>query len=132
MSVPGDNILLDALDIIGSTAVMYYGEASREPGPRGIWLVTYSPGVLVVTGSVQAVPKNNYKQFGLDFAQKAVMWYVPLVDVESLARNKSGDVFEVFEERFQMNQDTSWKLIDGWAQILGVKIGPATGALTNA
>lgn len=134
MLIPGSNILSLALSVIGSTPVEWFKYQSQAPGPTGKNVVTYAAPVTVTKGSVQPVDRSRYTSYGLDFAKSYVTWFVPNVDASSIKRNpdNSGDVFETGGRRYQCVGDTPWKTIDQWTRILGVDIGPATGATTNA
>lgn len=132
MSFPGGNILLDALTLIDSQEVIWYSEQGRTLNAAGKYVNNYAAGVTVYAGSVQAVPRSNYIQNGLDFARNYVTWYVPLFDVQSLARMKGGDVFEWNNMRYQAINPNDWFAQDGWVGMLGIELGPATGATTNA
>lgn len=131
MSVPGSNLLLDAMTVLGSTAVLYYAFASTTPNSVGVDVTTYSAAVSINGGSVQAVPRSVYKANGLDFAKRYVEWIVP-ANILDWARDMSGDVIEVFGRRFQLPGNEAWYSIDGWDAVMCIDIGPATGNLTNA
>jgi hypothetical protein len=134
MLVPGSNLLAMALTVIGSTPVDYFAFQSAETGPTGLDLTTYADKVTISTGSVQAVDKSRYTELGLDWAKTYRVWYVPELDAQSISRDPddNGDVFETLGRRHQAVGGTDWFGIDGWLSIIGVDIGPATGATTNA
>ena len=128
---PGSNILLDAMTVLGSTTVKYFAFASVAQNSAGMDVTTYSTGVDVPGGSVQAVPRSVYKMNGLDFAKRYVEWIVP-ANVLDWARDMSGDVIEVLGRRFQLPGNEAWYSIDGWDAVVCIDIGPATGNTTNA
>ncbi len=143
MGIPGDNLLSEALELIESQTVTYYVETGRAANAAGDYLTTYAAGVPILSGSVQTVDRSRYQQSGLDWQKNYVNWFVPSVDVENIARNKSGDVFEwpVNDDgslivgktrRWQLIGETPWKIQDDWAMTTGIDIGPGTGNTTNA
>jgi hypothetical protein len=132
MSVPGSNLLLMALTVLGSTPVDYLKYSARVANAGGVYLTTYLAPVTIVEGSVQAVDRSKYVQYGLDFEKNYVSWFVPEVDAIDLARDVSGDAIEVLGRRWQLMGSTDWFQVDGWKSLMGVDIGPATGSITNA
>lgn len=134
MNVPGSNLLSLALTVIGSTPVDYYQYQSVSTNAQGRDLTTYHPKQTIVSGSVQAVDRSRYERFGLDWEKRYISWFVPNLDAVDLSRNPdiNGDVIEVNGRRFQLMGGTDWFDMDGWMSLLGVDIGPATGATTNA
>lgn len=133
MSIPGENLLDIALSVIDSQEVLYYQFLSRATNAKGVWVTTYtSPAQDLFEGSVQPVNKSVYAERGLDFEKNYVSWFLPFVVATDLVRDSSGDVFEWAGRRFQLKGKTDWYQQDGWAELLGVDIGPATGAFTNA
>lgn len=134
MIVPGSNLLAMALTVIGSTPVTYYRYLGETTGPTGLDTVTFADGVVVSVGSVQAVDRSRYQEFGLDWMKSYIVWYVPELDASAIARNpdNSGDVIEVNGRRYPLIGGTDWFRIDGWLSMIGVDTGPATGATTNA
>lgn len=130
--IPGDNILAQALTVIGSTPVKYFKYSSKTTNSSGLDVVTYLPGVMINTGSVQPIDKNKYEFAGLDFEKSYINWYVPSLDAIDIARDNPGDVIEVLGRRFQLQSGIDWLLIDGWRRFVAVDIGVASGATTNA
>jgi hypothetical protein len=144
MAVPGSNLLAMALTVIASQPCNYLQWLSQATGPTGLSTSTYAAPVTVLKGSVQAVDRSRYEQLGLDRQKSYVTWYVPNVVVQSIRANPdgNGDVIEFPVDktgallpgarRYQIISDTPWNVQDKWVRVLGVDIGPATGATTNA
>lgn len=133
MIVPGSNLLAIALSVMGKQKVSYFKRASETETPSGLNLVTYNAPVDNSTGSVQAVDRSKYEELGLSFEKTYITWFVPaLPSVVDIARDNSGDVIETGGGRYQLIGGTDWFAIDGWIAVIGARIGPATGALTNA
>lgn len=118
---PGDNLLLEALDMIESQAVQYYRYLSRSTTGAGVYLSTFDAAVPVTVGSVQAVPMDKYQVLGLEMSKKYVTWFVPR-NVIGLERDAAGDQFTYGTERFQIENTTDWFTQDGWVSCLSVKI----------
>jgi hypothetical protein len=145
MRVPGSNVLRLALSVIGAQTVNWFQYASQAPGPTGKVVTTYAAPQTIPKGSVQPVDRARYNSYGLDFQKSYVTWFVPGFNAQSIRRNPdgSGDIIETpvnldgslipgTSRRYQCVGDTPWINEDGWNRVLGVDIGPATGATTNA
>lgn len=145
MRVPGSNILKLALSVIGSQNVNWFQFASQNIGPTGLNTVTYNAAQLLTLCSVQPVPRDRYSTYGLDWEKAYVSWFVPSINAQALTRNPdgSGDVIETpvtatgalisgVSRRYQLVGSTPWSNQDGWTNVIGLDIGPATGNLTNA
>lgn len=144
MAIPGSNLLAQALTVIASSPVNFLQWQSATPGPTGLSTSIYAAPQTILKGSVQAVDLSRYEQLGLDRQKSYVTWYVPNVVVQSIRANpdSNGDVIEwpvskagallPGARRYQIISDTPWSVQDGWMRVLGVDIGPATGATTNA
>jgi hypothetical protein len=145
MMIPGSNILKLALSVIGSQTVNWFEFESSAPGPTGLQLATYAVPQTVTLGSVQPVPRSRYEAYGLDRQRSYVTWFVPNVNAQSITRdpdangdviewpvNKDGSLISGTSRRYQLVGDTPWTSIDSWTYVLGIDIGPATGATTNA
>lgn len=143
--IPGSNILKTALSVIGSQTVNWLQFVSQSEGPTGLSTAMYATSQTIKLGSLQPVPRSRYEAYGLDWQKSYVTWFVPNVNALSITRNpdQSGDVIEWpvnndgslitgKSRRYQLVGDTPWTYVDGWTYVLGVDIGPATGAMTNA
>jgi hypothetical protein len=131
MNMFGDLLSL-ALQVIPSQEVIYFKYSGRQVNAGGIFVTTYLPGVPKAIGSLQSVNRNMYVQLGLNFEKTYVSWFVPDLDADDIARGISGDVIEYSGQRYQLDGSTDWLAQDGWKNLIGVRIGPATGATTNA
>jgi hypothetical protein len=127
MIVPGSGILNAALSVIASQPFQYFPFATRTVQSNGQYRSTYF-APQTVRGSVQAVPRNLFQEYGLDFQRNYFKFFISkrIMDV---SRDTSGDMF-VFEcKNFQVLSITPWHGIDGWVEVLAVQVPdpPAIG-----
>ena len=120
MTIPGQNILNQALSILGRQSFGYYAFQARETNAVGQDIATYVPPVLL-TGSVQPVPRNLYQAYGLDMDRYYVNFYVSQ-NVLDIDRDISGDQIEFGGKRFQCISKTDWFPQDGWIAMLAVEV----------
>ena len=118
--IPGQNLLQTALRVLGQQAFDYYAFQSRTPNEIGQDVTTYANPV-TLRGSVQAVPRNVYQQYGLDFQRTYINIYVSqaILDVQ---RDVSGDLINFNNNSYQCISVTPWNAIDGWNAVLCVQI----------
>lgn len=121
MSVPGSNLLLEALDLIESQPVSFYANTGRTLTGAGVYVGTFAAALPVNVGSVQAIDKGKYEVLGLEMEKRYVNWFVPKY-VFGLERNLAGDQFEYAGGRYQIESTTDWFAQDGWLQALAVRI----------
>lgn len=121
--IPGSNLLNQALTLIGGQRFIYRAFSSRSTNSIGLDVATYLPDA-AVTGSIQAVPRNMYEQMGLDLQKSYINIYISH-DVVDIDRDVSGDQVVFFGALYQCISKTAWKSIDGWNQVLAVRIGNA-------
>ena len=126
--IPGQNILLAALSILGKQCFQYFPFLSRTPNSIGQDVATYSAPV-PVTGSVQPVPRNLYQQYGLEFDRYYLTVFVPqcIIDVD---RDVSGDALLYNCNYYQVLSKTDWFPQDGWVQVLAVRIPSLPGVIS--
>jgi hypothetical protein len=121
MSVPGSNLLRQALKLITPQTVKYFRFQSRTLSPTGRDVSTFETGVDVPQGSVQAVPLSRYEMLGLDRQKRYVTWFVVRA-VLGVGRDYSGDQFEWGGKRYDVVGETNWFLQDGWVAVIGVEL----------
>lgn len=124
MSVPGDNLLLDALDLIASQTVIYERFNAAAVNAAGIAVPAYDAPVTVTLGSFQAVSKERYQYLGLDLQKDYALWYVP-ASVVGTERDSKGDRVTYNGRLWQLESTTNWFGQDGWMQVQCVDIGAA-------
>lgn len=123
MTVPGSNLLRQALTLIKPQTVRYYADAGRTTSATGRDVTAFAPGVTLTECSVQAVPLTRYEAMGLDFQKYYATLFVQ-ANALGVARDRSGDQFEVDGRRFGIVGETPWFARDGWTALLGIAIGP--------
>lgn len=124
MSVPGSNLLAEALQLIESQAVEYFQFTANTTTATGREVSGFAPGVVIEEGSLQAVPLTRYAMMGLDLKKKYTSWFVS-ANVVGVDRDRSGDCYEYNGRRYQVVTETNWFTQDGWVCVIGVDIGAA-------
>lgn len=121
--IPSSNLYKQAIRLIGRTKINYYKFTGRTINEIGYDVSTYV-GPQELLASVQAVPRNVYQIYGLDFQKKYWMVYIDenLLDIE---RDVSGDQIIFQNRQIQCMSATDWFGIDGWKSLLCVDTGPA-------
>lgn len=122
MQVPGSNLLSIALTVINRQIVTYYRALPRTVNSVGQWVTTYDTP-LDVRGSFQAVPRNLYAAYGLDF-QKSYYTFYTLNDIIDLQRDVSNDQIVFNSQRFQCESNNDWFAVDKWKGVLCCLIIP--------
>lgn len=120
MTVPGSNLLNQALSIIQRQTVDYYQNTGRSTNSIGMQVPAFAAAISV-TGSFQAVPRNKYEMYGLDFQKNYFNFYVSRAVID-LQRDVSGDQLAFQSKRYQCVSKTAWEGIDGWDAVLCVEI----------
>lgn len=118
--IPGQNLLNMALSVIARQTVAYFKFSSRALNDVGQDVTVYDAPVNIV-GSLQAVPRNLYDQYGLDLQKTYVILYTS-TNVLDIGRDVSGDQIEFNGVRYQCESDTDWFPLDGWDAVLCVQI----------
>jgi hypothetical protein len=120
MTVPGSNLLAQALRAIKPVQIQYLKFQSRSPNASKQWIPVFADPV-PIWASVQAVPRSTYAQYGLDFQRDYIKIFAQ-EDVVDLDRDSSGDRFIYNDDLFQLESENRWFLQDGWASCLAVKV----------
>lgn len=122
MSIPGQNILNMALQIIARQTIQYYQYQNRSLNQIGQDLTLYS-NPINITGSWQPVPRKLYIVYGLDI-QKDYFTFYTSNNILDITRDVSGDQVAFMGRRYQVESDNDWFQLDGWKGILCVDLGP--------
>jgi hypothetical protein len=116
MGTPGSNLLKQALTVIVPQTVAYYKALTRTLNSVGQWVTPYDEPVNI-RGSFQAVPRNLYEAYGLDF-QKNYYTFYTLNDIIDLQRDVSNDQIVFNNQRFQCESNNDWFAVDKWKGVL--------------
>jgi hypothetical protein len=116
MNVPGSNLLKIALGVIKSQIIAYYLATGRTTNSVGQYVTTYADPQNI-RGSFQAVPRNLYQAYGLDF-QKNYYTFYTLNNIIDLQRDVSNDQIVFNGQRFQCESNNDWFAVDGWKGVL--------------
>lgn len=120
--IPGQNILNMALTLIARQTIVYYKFIERTLNEIGQDITVYADPLLIV-GSFQPVAREVYDVYGLDL-QKSYFVLFTSNDVLDINRDVSGDQIAFNNQRFQVESSTNWYNLDGWKELLCVRIEP--------
>lgn len=120
MSIPGSDILNDALSVISSQAITYYKFTGRTLNNVGQDIATYDEPATIY-GSFQPIPRNLYQQLGLDL-QKSYFNLFTSNNIVDVGRDVSGDQINFQGQMYQCESLTEWFDMDGWVAIRCVAI----------
>lgn len=126
MRIPGANVLNMAFRAVAQTSLFYYQANGRTLNAVGEWVVQYLNPV-IITGSLQPIPKHKYVYLGLDLQRSYFYFYIPRAMID-LERDIAADQLGFEGQRYQVQSATKWYNVDGWMELLCVKIGIDTGA----
>lgn len=118
--IPGANILNTALSVIARQSFQYSAYLKRTLQSNGQYLTVYRPACSI-TGSIQPVPRSLYAINGLEFDKYYVNFFLAK-NVFDVARDIAGDVISYCGEYYQLESKTDWFGMDGWVQVLAVKV----------
>lgn len=121
--IPGSNILDMAFRVIATSGVQYYQYVSRSINSVGLWESVYALPIKI-WGSFQPVERRLYAELGLDLNKKYAHLFVPN-NVLDVNRDVSGDQMIFQGEKYQCESSEPWYGLDGWTDILMVKV-PST------
>lgn len=123
MSVPGSNLLSDALCVIEPQQADYFRHDGRKVNDAGQYVDSYLPPV-EIEASIQAVRRTKYQFMGLDFSKSYVSVHA-CVDMRTLVRDVSGDYFVYNGRKYKLVDQSNWFVQDGWSKGLAIDIGDA-------
>ena len=114
------NILNMAMSVLGKQKFTYLRYRERTVNAEGIYLSDFANGV-GTSGQVQAVPREMFIKYGLDFQKTYLMVFVSK-DVLDLERGVAGDMIKYANDTYQVVSETDWFDINGWTSVLCVKV----------
>lgn len=121
--IPGANLFLAATRLIRPMPIQYLKFAARTQNSARQYVPTFEPEQTIYA-SVQAVSRNTYNELGLDF-QKNYVKIFAATNVVDLGRDTSGDRFKFNGRLYQIESQTDWFIMDGWASCIAVDVGSA-------
>lgn len=121
--IPGSNLLSMALSVIAPQTVSYYRFTGNTVNAIRNKIPSYADPVDIL-GSLQPVARALYSQYGLDLSKKYFILFTEnnLIAVD---RSIAGDQISVEGVRYECLSATEWFNLDGWVEILCVRIAPA-------
>jgi len=122
MTVPGSNLLAQALGVIASQVISFYKYNGRTSNTVGQYVSVYLAPV-DIRGSFQPVPKNLYMAYGLDL-QKDYYTFYTLNDLLDINRDVSNDQIVFNNVRFQCESNVEWFSLDKWKAVLCCRLRP--------
>lgn len=128
--IPGSNLLRSALSVIARQTVILYRWTGSVTNAAGLDVSSYAAAETVTEGSVQAVPRNRYDALGLDYSRNYVAWFTTAA-ARGVERDRAPDQFTYGGRLYDVQLVTPWNLQDGWNEVLGIDIGPASGSQTT-
>jgi hypothetical protein len=118
--IPGSNLFRQATKIIVPVLVPYYMFQSRTLNANRHWVPEFADPVQLYM-SIQAVNRETYVQYGLDLKKDYIRMYTDS-DVIALERDSAGDRLIWNNGWYQLENENSWYLMDGWASAIAVKV----------
>ncbi len=118
--VPGGNLLKQAFKIIDKDTFIYRQFKSRTTNSIGIDVPEFEDDI-ELKGSVQAVPRKLYQEYGLDWKKKYITIYSSDT-IEGVDRDTSGDRIIFNGKLFQVLDEINWIPIDGWNGVMCVEV----------
>ncbi len=109
-----------AMSVVGKQSFCYIKYLSRVGNNIGVIDTNYD-APLALSGQVQAVARNLFEKYGLDFQKTYLMFYISreILDVE---RDVSGDKITFAGNTYQCLSITNWFPMNGWCEVLTVQI----------
>jgi hypothetical protein len=118
--IPGSNLFRQATRLITPVKVPYYMFKDRVLNENRHWVPTFKDPISVMM-SVQAVQRITYVQYGLDLKRNYIRIYTDC-DLIAINRDSAGDRLIWNGDWFQLEDENTWYLMDGWASALAVKV----------
>lgn len=120
MLVPGSNLLALAMGPIARQTLQHRAWVSRATNAAGDYVSVFADP-MTITGSFQSVNRNTYQLLGLNLQKDYASLYTQ-ADVQTLDRDREGDLLIFAGEIWQAESDQDWRAIDGWRKILCVRV----------
>lgn len=121
MTVPGSNLLAQALTLITPQAVSYKRYLGETTSAAGIKTASYANPVTLY-GSFQPADRAAMAVMGLDMNKRYAVFYARQSFREP-GRDGAGDHFAFNGRLWQDMGGADWFPVDGWASALLVDVG---------
>lgn len=121
MFVPGSNLLGMALSAINPTAgVQIKRFLGQQENDVGRTINAYSAPEPLYGASVQPLSFRDIQQMGLTTGREYISAWIQ-TSAHSAYRGGAADIILWNGEEWEIVQPTSWKVQDGWTQLVAVK-----------
>lgn len=121
MFVPGSNLLGMALSAINPSAgVQIKRFLGQQENDFGKTINAYSSPEALYGASVQPLSFRDIQQFGLTTGREYITAWIQ-TGANSAYRGAAADVILWNGAEWEIIQPTSWKVQDGWTQLVAVK-----------
>lgn len=114
------NLLNMAMTVVGQQSFTYTKFLSRAPNAAFQDVSVYD-APKQISGQVQAAPRRLFDEYGLEFQEKSLVFYVSK-DIIDVDRDVSGDNIQFGGKTYKCLSQTSWLQINGWTGIIAVQI----------
>lgn len=122
--IPGSNLLRMASSLIKLDTIQLLKLNSNAVNDIGIKVPVYDAPINI-RASVQPVPRSLFQNLGLDWKKKYVTLYTENADMIGVERDGAGDHILFNGNEYQVESETEWRPIDGWAAFLCVEVQPS-------
>ena len=119
-NIPSSNLLNDALTLVCPVPFDLYQFTGKTTNAIGYDVRTYADPI-VAMGSIQAVDRKFYEQYGLDFNKRHIQVWSS-TDIEDIYRSSAPDQIGWDSRRWEVVGETEWFQIDGWQSVVAVEV----------
>jgi hypothetical protein len=114
------NLLNMAISVLGKQQFSWQRFLSKYTNDVGLDIPTYATAI-ILEGQVQAVPRELFEKYGLNFQKKYLIFYVSK-NVMDVDRDVAGDLLQFGNNTYECLTETSWFQINGWTAIIAAQI----------
>lgn len=121
--IPGSNLLNIAFQCITPVPFEYIAFTGNTERDDGVLIPSYAAAVTLY-GSVQALSRNQYKDFGLSYSKSYIEIFTSN-NIYGIERDRASDIVQWNGRRYAVSSEIPWQAIDGWDKFIAVDIGAA-------
>lgn len=126
MTIPGSDLLAEALTVINGTELLWYRSQGRAQDAEGNWVTSFADPV-TVDGSWQPIDSSKYEYLGLDVQRSYQIFYTH-APIQTVEANKTPDFIVANGRKWVAQKDVSnWLAYDGWGVFVFIDEGPYAG-----